>query len=155
MPALSQRQRYPKGKQEPAKVGAAFSRLPSRKSLECASRSKKTNAVREKAIFNKRLRYQDGKRDSQLVSPRILSLGKIEDLFSVTVRAATPIWTAASTPAATASLSHTLALSRRGRTDKSVVDVNCLFKQLGTIKILDGLGSLRESRVFDQCVSLA
>lgn len=148
-------QRHSKGKQEPAKVGAAFSCFSSRKSLENASSSKKIDAVRERAIFNERLRYQDGIRDSQLVSPRGLSLGKIEGLFSVTVRAAAPIRTAASTPAATASLSHTLALSRRGRTDKSVVDVNCLFKQLGTIKILDGLGSLRESRVFDQCVSLA
>lgn len=79
-------------------------------------------------------------------------------LVSVAYRAATALRTAAAAPgggAADVLLAWALALARWRRANESVVNTECLVKELGAVEVLDGLGGFGEGRVLDQGISLA
>lgn len=127
---------------------------PSRKSYGYAGVIEKSAAA-ERGRQNAQSRYQK-KEDERDAPVKSSSFAKSRNLLPVTLRAATPIWAAAATPAAaTATLSSTLALARRRWANKSVVDLDGLVEKFGSVEVLDGLGGLGKGRVFDQRVSLA
>lgn len=76
-------------------------------------------------------------------------------LLALGLGAATAVRATAATTGTTVTLgSSSLALSRWRWADKSVVNVDGLVEELGVVQVLDGLGGLGESGVFDQGISL-
>lgn len=105
-----------------------------------AGHIERVSAATEKDDKNEQPRYQKKRDISCILVEDDLSFAR-KGLFSISFRAATPVRTAAATPAGTTPFGSALAFAGGRWAYKSVVDVNGLVKQLGTVQVLDGLSS--------------